>query len=104
MGAEGSRGMGAGDGCWRWRGSRALGLIVRGLRARERSPELEKGLGVQAEALMGAVLRGLAGGIWKSMGGQGQMNEGGLEVSRERPVVEAVDVGLWVGLGTREQV
>lgn len=63
MGAGGSRGMGAGAGCWRWRGSRALGLIVRELRAREGSPELEKGLGVLAEALMGPVLRGLTWGI-----------------------------------------
>ena len=35
-------------------------MIVRELRAGERSPELEKGLGVLAEALKGAISRGLA--------------------------------------------
>lgn len=50
--------MGAGEGSWRWGGSRALGLIVRELRAGEGSPELEKGLGVPTEALKGAISRG----------------------------------------------
>lgn len=68
MGARGSSGgMGAGDGSWRWGGSRALGLVVRELRAGEGSPELEKGLGVQAEALNGAVSKGLAWGLWKGL-------------------------------------
>lgn len=44
----------------------ALELIVRVLRAREGSPELEKGLGVKAEALMGSVLRGLTWGNEKA--------------------------------------
>lgn len=35
-------------------------MIVRELRAGGRSPELEKGLGVQTEALKGAISRGLA--------------------------------------------
>ena len=61
MGAGGSsRRMGAGEGSWRWGGSRALGLIVREVRAGEGSPELEKGLGVLAEALKGAISRQVA--------------------------------------------
>lgn len=37
--------MGAGDGSWRWEGSRALELIVRELGVGEGGSELEKGLG-----------------------------------------------------------
>lgn len=45
-----------------------MGLIVRKLRVGERSPELEEGVGVQAEAQEGAISRGLAGRMWKGMG------------------------------------
>lgn len=37
-----------------------MGLIVREVRAGEGSPELEKGLGVPAEALKGAISRWVA--------------------------------------------
>lgn len=40
-----------GEGSWRWGGSGALELIVKGLRAGEVGPELETGLDVQVEAL-----------------------------------------------------
>lgn len=69
MGTGGSsRRMGAGEGSWRWGGSRALELVVWELRAGGGSPELKKGLGVRAEALKGAVSRRVAWGMRKGMG------------------------------------
>jgi hypothetical protein len=49
--------MGAGEGSWRWGGSRALGLIVKGLRDRERGSELETGLVDHAETLKRGIWR-----------------------------------------------